>query len=1743
MPSESDGRNASPPDFTTSNSPQGGNNGGGSERRRRQRGKRNNRSQSTKSEPPPNAALKSHYFDFQGQDWQQPPFLDVVKAVTEYFAGERSSATEYVIVGLTGEFALPSITEPADPSDPDNRVLFAKWEGEYKDFKRKQKDREANEGAFFGLLMRQCTEQFQNAAQEHHEWNKVQSNMDTMGLLRIFQHLTATGGATNVDPAMSKYQAQQRFYSCIQGSKMTNAEYYSRFMHHVNVVKYCKGALGASIAALEDACREAKVNSTLDEMKKLEAKVMEREMAMAFLMGADKKRYGNLIAQATNARLLHNGASTFPTTMAGALELLNNGQQLQITQSVVRTSDVGGGASFFTEGQPSDQNGAGRRENPRRNGTGGRGNGGRGGRGGRGRFERNQPEDHQDDQAHINNNDADTDNNNTGSGEYLNPLDNIADPSNDAEALIASDAIDEDVTATELLFLQSDNMHAQLILKRHPTSGLPVTWLILDTGSTANIFCNGSLLRKIHKVKKGLRVRCNAGVVELNMKGFFGDYPEAVWFNPKGIANIFSFHNMNKHCNITYDNAATDRFIVDFKNEKIEFLPTDKGLYHMDLKDQLNSAWNFFETVKGQKAKHTKASVIRAAKARHIQNIIGRPGDRRFTDIVNNNLLRDCPVTSEDIKTATNIYGPNLGSLKGKTTSTTDGHVRTEIGAIPPHIKEHYSDITLAIDILFVNKMPFLVTISRHIKFGTVERLHNRQIPTIKRALQKVIALYSRRNFKVISILGDPEFEPLEQEFPNIQVDCCGADEHEPTIERFIRTIKDRVRSNYNMLPFRRIPKLILEYLIRNAVFWLNAFPALDGVSNNLSPRYIVTGRQVTMKHHVRTEFGAYVQTHEEHSNDMRSRTLGAICLGPTGAAQGSHYFMSVATGKRISRQHWTTLPMPTEVIDEVSQKGQQQGMPLTLTFADRHGRELIDDDDDIDDDHDSTYSYSSASDSEDDLSYDNDSHSDSDVSDDSDPGSDADYDDDSDDDDETTGNDDADEAPPTGQPPATAGLPAGVIQPPHQMAVEPQQHQLQQHQPQFPDENAGNTGVGGANNNNTGNTGVGGANTGVDAGNTGVGGENAGVESEDEEDEEARAQAAADADLNDRIDALAEEVQRDIQQREQLLPNNQQQIEVEMDAAYGPRNHGRNLRPRKRPTTHGDHQVMIHVPHRDEPVPAYQEMIALFNHEVSFLTEQMSAKKGLKVFGDKGAEAVVAEMHQIHYRNVLSPKFAHELTKQQRRDALRYLMFLKEKRCGKIKARGCADGRSQRLYTPKEDASAPTVRTESFIITCAIDAKEGRKVMTIDIPGAFMQADIDDVVHVKFEGEIANLLTKVDPSLYTKYVAYEGKKPVIYAQLNKNLYGTLKGAIQWWKNLSEFLINELGYEANPYDSCVVNKTINGKQCTIIWHVDDLKISHVEQEVLDDLADKLSERYGKEAPLTIQRGEVHEYLGVTIDFSEKGKVKFSMDDYVDRLLEEAPEDMKGVATSPAANHLFQVKDKPTLLDDKKAELYHHLTAKLLYLCKRVRGDIMTAVAFLTTRVSRPDEDDYAKLARCIKYLRATKYMPLTIELGDEFIMQWWVDASFAVHNDMKSHTGAVLTMGKGAIIAISTKQKINTDSSTVAELVGVHDALPMIMWSRYFIASQGHTVVDNVIHQDNQSAILLEKNGRKSCGRKTRALDVRYFSITDKVAQKLMTIKHCPTAEMLGDFLTKPLQGALFRKFRDLIMNYSGQSN
>ena len=120
-----------------------------------------------------------------------------------------------------------------------------------------------------------------------------------------------------------------------------------------------------------------------------------------------------------------------------------------------------------------------------------------------------------------------------------------------------------------------------------------------------------------------------------------------------------------------------------------------------------------------------------------------------------------------------------------------------------------------------------------------------------------------------------------------------------------------------------------------------------------------------------------------------------------------------------------------------------------------------------------------------------------------------------------------------------------------------------------------------------------------------------------------------------------------------------------------------------------------------------------------------------------------------------------------------------------------------------------------------------------------------------------------------------------------------------------------------------------------------------------------------------------------------------------------------------------------------------------------------------TRVREPDEDDENKLLLILKYLSGTRDLLLTLESDRTGTVKWWVDAAFAVHHKMKSHTGGMMSMGRGALYSASNKQKLNTKSSTEAELVRVDDLMPQILWIRYLLEAQGMKVSDNVLYQDN----------------------------------------------------------------------------
>jgi hypothetical protein len=199
-------------------------------------------------------------------------------------------------------------------------------------------------------------------------------------------------------------------------------------------------------------------------------------------------------------------------------------------------------------------------------------------------------------------------------------------------------------------------------------------------------------------------------------------------------------------------------------------------------------------------------------------------------------------------------------------------------------------------------------------------------------------------------------------------------------------------------------------------------------------------------------------------------------------------------------------------------------------------------------------------------------------------------------------------------------------------------------------------------------------------------------------------------------------------------------------------------------------------------------------------------------------------------------------------------------------------------------------------------------------------------------------------------------------------------------------------------------------------------------------------------------------------------------------------------------------------------------------------DLLLATSFLATRVTKATQQDLRKLRRLLEYISGTLDDEYTIGADDLGRLRTWVDASYAVHPDCRSHTGGAISFGRGALLCKSVKQKLNTKSSTEAETVGASDYMPNTIWVQHFMESQGYTVTSNILEQDNESAIRLATNGRASAGPKSRHIDIRYFWLKDRIQSPDIHIRHCPTTQMLADFFTKPLQGHLFRFFKAVVL-------
>lgn len=1660
-------------------------------------------------------AMNGHVFQCQKETQDKSAYLKTVEALGEYISKTLDYPRD--ITGLCKNFTVPVLTEPADLSEDERKSETKKliWKTQVINFVKRQETQEKNVQVIFSVIWGQCSPTMQSKLQSLDEYDSRSEAHDCAWILQEIKGVTHKFEGTRYI-CMSLHDARQQFYNCKQEPKQSLHDYLGHYRTVVEVLDHYGATIdedGSILDKIPGASNKFDVGGpnissadydTLQAtyLKEREAKraaaARDRTIAYGFLKGANPAKYYGLCADLENQYA--RGTNQYPEDITSAYNLLLNHRTTEKPRAhppatptapavppvanAENVEDIEVPAVTFLQHHGAPVVGTDGITHP-----------------GvtcfkcdkKGHYAPECP-------------DSETD-------------DTVVPDTDVVQLLQVHD--EEDLGPSEFTFIQSnttttfdDDAHARL-------SMIPDTWVLLDSQSTVSVFKNPKFLTDI-KEKDGdhLKVYTNGGSQVSKMVGTIKEYGE-VWFNTESLANILSLAQVRLRCRVTMDTSVEASMNVHRKDGSImKFTEYRNGLYKYDAaaKQPINTSnstvafysspdFVFLDLVEENKNLYTARQIEGANKARALYRKLVYPSQQYFEYMLRHNKIRNCPVTCEDAQRAIAIFGPSVAGLQGKTVNRGSTHVESFVPErIPAIIRERHPNITMCMDIFYVNGNPFFTTISRKINFRTVASIPSRSKAILLRETRVVKTLYETQGFNVPDIHADKEFACITLDMLPTRLNIVDADDHVHEVERSIRTIKERIRCTIHGLPFRRIPKTLVRAITENSVKMLNQFPSRNGVSNHISPLTIMTGVPLPDYNTMTLELGTYVQIYEpsDITNTMRTRETAAITLTPTGNAQGGYWFLSLVTGARLSRQQWDVLPMPQHVIATVERMGLEEGQPLmvggTPIFEWAPGEAIVDDvNDNIDfiEEAEDAVNVENDDDNIDDEDIPPFDHNEHDFNEDDDDPAQITADHDAVDDDapvydDNTGDDDDSNNPDNG------------------IFVEDVDE----------DDNSDFT-------------------------------HDNGIFVEEADDDD------IDNDNNSTNDNAEElfpttppnTIDDDTQKGSEDNTETNNTETANDGPAFNTRKNPRSYANRFSHTmdnpassqSYDAQTQLLQTGIDDLGVQLLQTALDDFNDTGSilkmnryitgFMMTQMSATKGIKLHGQKAIDALMVEFQQLHDMNVFEGMDPTLLSARQKRSALRAINLIKEKRCGRMKGRSVADGSTERERYAGVNTSSPTVSTNALMMSMLIDAWEGRDVACADVPGAYLHADMDSFTLIRYEGESVDILCKINPD-WEDFITIEGGKKVLYLRLIKALYGCIKSALLWYE-LFVTTLQKVGFELNPYDACVANKMIEGKQCTIAWYVDDNKISHMSPAVVTKIIKYIESKFGK---LTVTRGQEHVFLGMHIKFLENRNMEVLMKDYLKESIDEFLDDIVKSSVTPAAKNLFDVNDDDERLSTKRSDNFHSITCKLLYVAHRGRPDILLPITFLCTRVSKSNVKDWEKLKRVLQYLRGTLDLVLTLGADDITKMKTWVDASYAVHADMKSHTGGCISFGRGAIICKSTKQKLNTKSSTEAELVGASDVLPTNVWLEMFLGAQGYSLEENEFAQDNQSTMKLETNGRRSCGQQSRHIDIRFFWIKDRIDSGNMNVVYCPTEEMLADFFTKPLQGALFRKFRDVVM-------
>jgi hypothetical protein len=414
--------------------------------------------------------------------------------------------------------------------------------------------------------------------------------------------------------------------------------------------------------------------------------------------------------------------------------------------------------------------------------------------------------------------------------------------------------------------------------------------------------------------------------------------------------------------------------------------------------------------------------------------------------------------------------------------------------------------------------------------------------------------------------------------------------------------------------------------------------------------------------------------------------------------------------------------------------------------------------------------------------------------------------------------------------------------------------------------------------------------------------------------------------------------------------------------------------------------------------------------------------------------------------------------------------------------------------------------------------------VAKIDIKGAFVQTPMSGPpIFMKISPKIV----KYAKELYPELDEYRWRDECLYTVMIKAMYGCVQASALWYALIRSEIVS-MGYTVSETDKCVFVKQVGqDKIFTLLLHVDDI-LALVDAEEADQLLKRLKHRFGE---VQFETGSDLSYLGMNISITEEGTV-VDMSFYITQVLEDEEVD---VERSPTTKTYYNVDENAKKLGEVEKKWFHSKTAKLLYLAKRARPDILTAVIFLCTRVQESTYEDKQKLRRVLGYLKGTidRTLLLRTSKGNEIVA--YIDAAYAVHSDSKSHSGVMIYVGDTLAYVSSKKQKCMSKSPTEAELIALSDNVGLVELFREFLEFITQSKIPApVVYQDCSAVVsLVTQGGGKT---RTKHLRARMNLVKEMVDEGRIEVKHIKAPEMKADGLSKPYEAGMHEQFaRDIL--------